>query len=126
MAQLLYIRNSQQIREAQANGEIDLYLRLDSVQEFGLTGYGHVAEIAANARLEAARGARAWIAETRDRARRPRRPSRCLTTHESRAVVALSDAFLALESDAEEEEVRASEGNAGRHDSLESEAPPEW
>ena len=50
MAQLLYIRNSQQIREAQANGEIDLYLRLDSVQQFGLTGYQHLPDIVANAR----------------------------------------------------------------------------
>ena len=123
LAQLLYIRNSQQIREAQANGEIDLYLRLDSVQQFGLTGYAHILDIVANARLEASRATQAFVADTLHRDRRPRRPSKHLHAHESQAVVALADSFLALASDTEDAQAAA---QPRHHESTDSQGPLSW
>ncbi|KAH8052515.1 lysophospholipase [Aureococcus anophagefferens] len=62
-AQLLYIRNSQQLREARDSGDVDFYLRLDSVQRFDLTHYHDIEEIASNAEAEARRDAAHWLME---------------------------------------------------------------
>ena len=99
-AQLLYIRNSQQIREAQNNGDIDFFLRLDSVQRFDLTHYAEIEEIARNAETEAKRDAQLWLAEMKPPKAKKRH------SHNRKAgqqTVALADSFLDLvESDTED------------------------
>ena len=64
---------------------------------------------------------RAFVADARDHGRRPRRPSKHLHPHESQAVVALADSFLALESDTED----AAVVNAAdrHHESTDSQGP---
>lgn len=97
-AQLLYIRNSQQLREARDSGDVDFYLRLDSVQRFDLTHYHDIEEIASNAEAEARRDAAHWLMEMK-----PPKAKRALRRR-SKAGGALADSFLALavESDTEE------------------------